>query len=50
MRQNICCGYFAFSRPQTVEMVTWSAQYRETQPEVGNRYFINSVAAAPAIC
>ena len=31
MRQNICRGYFAFDRTQTVEMVTWLAQYRETQ-------------------
>jgi len=31
MRQNICCGYFAFDRTQMVEMVTRLEQYRETQ-------------------
>ena len=30
MGQNICCGYFAFDRPQMVEMVTWLTQYTET--------------------
>jgi len=27
----MCCGYFAFDRTQTVEMITWLAQYTETQ-------------------
>jgi len=31
MRQNTCCGYFAFNITQMVAMVTWPAQYRETQ-------------------
>jgi len=31
MGQNICRGYFAFDRTHMVEMVTWLAQYRETQ-------------------
>jgi len=31
MGQNICRGYFVFDRTQMTEMVTWLAQYRETQ-------------------
>jgi len=31
LRQNTCCCFFAFGRPQIVEMVTWLAQYSETQ-------------------
>ena len=30
MKQNICCGYFAFDGTQIAEMVTWLAQYRDT--------------------
>jgi len=38
MSQNICYGYFAFDRTQMVEMVTWLAQYRETQHVVFQSY------------
>jgi len=31
MRQNVSRGYFAFDRTHMFEMVTWQAQYRETQ-------------------
>jgi len=51
MRQNIRCGYFAFDRTQMVEMVTWLAQYRETQHvevlSYGLAYSLHSVDKEP---
>jgi len=51
MRQNTCRGYFAFDRTQMVEMVTWLAEYRETQhveiKSYGLAYSLHNVDKQP---